>query len=73
MPRVVLDHYAIRIYFGEILHLHIDRSKLLGMQSWTDGNFDYSIEYVMRGGSVRTEYSDRGTWEAILKSLDGIL
>lgn len=73
MPTVVLDHYAIRIYFGSVLHLYVKRSALLGVQSWMDGDKNYSIEYEMIGGSIRTEYSDRRTWETILKSLDGIL
>lgn len=73
MPTVCLDHYAIRIYFGSVLHLYIDRSRLLGVQSWTDGDHDFSIEYAMRGGSIVTEYSSRETWRAILTALDDVL
>jgi hypothetical protein len=73
MPRVVVDYYGIRIYFGAVLHLHVKRSKLLGVQSWRDGETNYSIEFVLNGGSVRAEYDDRATWETILKALDEVL
>ena len=72
-PTVVLDHYAIRIYFGEVLHLHLDRAKLLGVQAWTDGDHDFSIEYALSGGSIVTEYSDREVWRSILAALDHVL
>jgi hypothetical protein len=72
-PLVCLDYYAIRIYFGEVLHLHVKRAKLLAVQSWTDGEKNYSIEYVLRGGSIRTQYGDFAIWRSILNALDSVL
>lgn len=70
MPSIVIDHYSIRVYFGSLLHLHIKRSKYLGVQAWTDDNANYSIEFALKGGFIRTVYSDRDAWETIIKALD---
>lgn len=72
-PRVAVDHYAIRVYFGDVLHIHVKRSAFLGLQSWSDGPNDYSIEFSLTEGSILTEYDDAEKWLAILKLLDGVL
>ena len=73
MPRVCIDHYSIRIYFGEVLHLYVKRLELLGLQSWRDGEHSYSIEFTLTGGSITAEYDDADKWRVILKALDDIL
>jgi len=72
-PRVVADHYSIKVYFGDALHVHIRRSVYLGFQSWSDGPHDYSIEFALEGGSILTEYDNAENWLAILRALDGVL
>jgi len=52
--RITRDFYELRIYFGDVLHLHIDNSKLLGMQSWTDNEHSFTIEYTLAGGTLNT-------------------
>ena len=71
--RVVRDYYDLRIYFGATLHLHIDSDKFIGMQAWTDNEHSFTIEYTLAGGTLRTEYTERGKWESILKQLEGLL
>lgn len=73
-PRIEVDHYAIRVYFGDALHLHVDRSAYLGLQAWSDGPNDYSIEFSLRENSaLLVEYDNAEKWLAILKLLDGVL
>jgi len=67
------DFYAIRIHIGETLHLHVDRSKLLAVQSWCDHEHSFSVEWVMVGGAMVTEYTDRERWQTILKHVEDIL
>jgi len=73
MTRVVADHYSIRIYFGNVLHVYLKRSAFLGLQSWSDSSNEFSIEFALVGGSLIVEYDDAEKWLAILKGLDGIL
>jgi hypothetical protein len=73
-PRVVTDHYAIRVYFGDVLHLHVDRAKYVGLQSWTDHAASYSIEITTRdGASITLEYDRADKWRAVLKAIDEVL
>jgi hypothetical protein len=72
-PRVEVDHYSIRVYFGDALHIHIRRSVYLGFQSWSDGPHDFSIEFALDGGSLLTEYDNAESWRSILRALDGAL
>lgn len=71
--QVTADFYAIRIHISGALHMHLDRSKLLAMHSWCDHLTSYSIEYVMTGGAMVTEYTDRGKWAAVLAGLEEVL
>lgn len=71
--KVTADFYAVRIHMGDVLHMHIDRSKLLGLQSWCDHFDSYSIEYVMTGGSMVTEYTNRERWTEVLAGLGEVL
>jgi len=71
--RVIIDHYCIKVYFGDALHIYVKRSSFLGLSSWSDGPSDYSIEFSLTDGSVLVEYDDPEKWLAILKLLDGVL
>lgn len=67
------DFDSIRIKFGDVLHVLIWRSKLLGVQSWRYGPKKFSIEYAMMGGNILTEYDDETKWKTILSELNKIL
>lgn len=71
--RVSRDFYALRIHIGEAMHVHIPIDKLIGMQSWCDDESNHSIEYVLKGGTMRTEYSDREMWNLVLDGLERVL
>lgn len=64
---------SLRVRFGTVLHLHVKRSKLLGIQSWRYGEKNYFIEYTMEGNAITCEYDDKEKFEAILKRLDELL
>lgn len=73
-PRVVADHYAVRVYFGDVLHLYFDRAQFAGLQSWNDHAASYSIEIIMRdGAAITTEYDHYDKWRAVLAALDDVL
>lgn len=71
--RVELHFDAIKIYFGNLLHAYILRSKLLGIQSWRAGENNYFIEYTLNGNNLLTEYDDLEKFQAVLKGLEEIL
>lgn len=69
--RVVMGHYALRIYFGDVLHLYIQRSQLGPFQAWRDGPNHFSIEYHLNNGQkILTEYDHHEKWKTILAGLD---
>lgn len=63
---------ALRIYFDDCLHVHLRRSKLLAIHAWRWSSTDCSIEWVMHGNTLVTEYDDEAKWRAILQELDRI-
>lgn len=69
--RVEKGHYALRIYFGDVLHLYIQRSQLGPFQAWRDGPKHFSIEYHLSNGQkLLTEYDSAEKWHSILVGLD---
>ncbi len=71
---VKVEYDAIRVLFNGALHLHLIRSKLLGIQSWMrlpEGKF--YIEYTLAGGVITCDYDAREKWQAVLDSLARIL
>lgn len=72
-PTIKIDFNTIRIYFGPVLHLCINRVNLIGVQSWICDDYRHTIEYNFPGCSIITEYDKRETFEHILAALDGIL
>lgn len=71
---VTPEFEAVAIRIGGVLHLWLDRKKLLGVTSWImDGRKQFCIEYIMEGGSVTADYDTREKWETILAKLDDVL
>jgi hypothetical protein len=70
---VQISYYSIRIYFDGKLHVYIPRIEFLGLQSWQDSPTNFSIEFILRGGCLKTEYDTREVWLHILSQLDSLL
>lgn len=72
---VAMSFNALKVSFGELTHLRIDATKLVGHQSWREGygNKKYVIEYTTTGGQIVCEYDDETKWKAILDGLDKAL
>jgi hypothetical protein len=73
LPVVTQDFDTIRIHFGDVLHLSVSKPDLLGVHSWRFSDRNFSIEYVMRGATMLTEYDDEAKWRAILSQLEKII
>lgn len=71
---VTPEFEAVAIRIGGTLHLWLDRTKFLALNSWImDGRKQFVIEYVMEGGSFTVDYDTREKWEMILHKLDAVL
>jgi hypothetical protein len=72
-PEVSVSYESIKIHFGGVLHLHLQRP-IFSVQSWVHENQKrYTIQYLTSGGEVTSEYDDREKWISILIALDKIL
>lgn len=66
---------ALRILFGNVVHLRLNAQNLLGYQSWREGygNKKFVIEYTLVGGQIICEYDTEDKWKEILAGLDKVL
>jgi hypothetical protein len=67
---VKAEYDALRILFNGVLHVHLIRSKFLGMQSWMrrpEGK--YCIEFTMADGTITCDYDSQEKWQAVLDGL----
>lgn len=72
--RLEKDFYWISIYINDVLHVLLDRSMFIGIQSWLEGDDKYVIEYYFKeGASITTEYNSKDKFEFILRELDSLL
>lgn len=70
-PEVKVSFDTVRIYFAGVLHVCVNRAKLVAVQSWKNGTSYFAIEYSFEEGAVcLTEYDREEPWRAILKELD---
>lgn len=69
--RVTRDFYAIRVFINDLLHVYVKSGDLLAVHSWIKPAC--CIEYVMRGGTMVTEYDSREKFELVLCGLEGVL
>jgi hypothetical protein len=68
--KVSRAYNAIRVTFGDLLHLHIKRSDLLGIQSWVrQPESKWFIEFTFVGGSMTADYDSEEKWRSILMQL----
>lgn len=72
---VEMSFNAIKVRFGDVTHLRIDATKLIGHQSWREGygNHKFVIEYTTTAGQIICEYDTEDKWKAILAGLDRVL
>lgn len=73
---VKMQFNALKVYFGDVTHLRIDATKLVGHQSWREGygNRKWVIEYTVSGTApIICEYDSEEKWKAILVGLDKAL
>jgi hypothetical protein len=70
--RGVVEFDAIRVYFGETLHIDLRRRSYRGLQTWIyPGN--YIIEFSMADSlPMRVEYTDVARFAAVVKALAGL-
>ncbi len=72
-PEVTVEYESIKIRFGGMLHLHLQRP-VYAVQSWVqERQSKYTIQYTTAGGDVTSEYDDKEKWGAILTELDKVL
>lgn len=65
---------ALVIKAGGVLHLHLQRSKLIGVHSWIMGERkQFFIEYTLTGGAIVCDYDSREKWQSILDQLERLL
>lgn len=71
---VTPEFEAIAVRINGVLHLYIDRTKLLAVSSWVKtGRRQFFIEIVMAGGNVTTDYDTREKWTQILNGIEKVL
>lgn len=71
---VKVGYDAVRVLINDALHVHVVRSRLLGVQSWVhEAEGKFVIEFVMDGGAMQSDYDDRDKWLAVLDGLKKVL
>lgn len=70
---VKLGFDCLKVYFGDVMHLRIKLSELLGVQSWRQGDNNYFIEYTLDRHCITTEYDCPVKWKTILSRIDDLL
>ena len=69
-PELKIDHYTIKLFWGDLVWFHIQRSEFVGYHSWSDKNGHYSIEFITKTNSFVIEQDSRDKWVKILKELN---
>jgi len=75
MAEITVDtaYDAIIVKINGIMHLKVQRSRLLGIQSWMFGDQNCTIELTMeKEDKIVAEYDDMEMWKAILAGLEKI-
>lgn len=75
LPTVAVegDHALIKVKINGLLHLSIVRKDLFCIQAWHVDDSLWQIEYVSStGAKVRSDYTNRALWAAILHGVDRV-
>jgi len=62
----------LRVYIDGILHLSINITELVGIQSYTWMDDRWHIDFITKTNKVECWYTNKNLWEEILKGIDGI-
>lgn len=65
--KVVSDR--LRIFINDVLHLSLDISELVGIQSYHYGDYRFAIDYNMKTTLIETWYVNEEMWKDILAGL----
>lgn len=65
-----VDYYTIKILINELPHIYIVKKNFLGYHTWWDNEYQFVIEFVLKGNLLKVEYDNRETWEQVLRLLD---
>lgn len=69
--RYVPDVSTIKIVIDDLPHLILQRSELVGIQSWIAvGDKMWCIEFYTTHNTILCEYESQELWEKILKLLN---
>lgn len=74
MVEIIVQHtlHETKIFFNEVLHLHITDKEIYFVQSWIEEELKpkYRIEIFFKNGqTTELHYEDRKVWEQIIKIL----
>lgn len=67
---VKIDYMDIKVLIDNILFLCIDRGEYIGLQSWSNGNGHYCIEFYTKTNNILTEYDNKEKWLQMLEALN---
>lgn len=70
--KINLKGDVFTIHIDGLLHLYICHP-IISIQSWSEQNKFFKIEYQTKTQTILTEYDDKNKWIAILKELDRCL
>jgi hypothetical protein len=65
-----INHYTIKLFIDNFVHVHIERKEFVGYSSWSDGNGAYSIEFITKTNSFIIEQDTKEKWMQILTVLN---
>jgi hypothetical protein len=66
-------HERVKIYFNGLLHLSIDITDGLSIQSWQEDWGMYYIEYYTKNVTILSHYDREECWIELLRQLDKII
>lgn len=72
--KVTALYERIYVHFNGVLHLHFDRAKFIGLQSWvSEDTRQFHIQYTFEGAIITSEYDTFEKWAEILRQMEQVL
>lgn len=68
-----IDDKYFRVYINDLIHVALKRSTIIGVNTWTESEKQYFIEYTLVGGVVKCEYDSEDKWTAVLNELNKLI